>query len=133
MCHSLLKARVLQVLNCYIDDLSRGNDVTTSKVEFFVEEDKQLKHIVAELPSYGSLGPLFYAFGLITADELSSGVGAYHGGIVFPPFCHMRPPLGEVVCMHLWSASSNFARQAFVLALVRPAKAAFKVTKLKSM
>lgn len=85
MRHLLVNDWVMQVLNSYIDDLSRGNDVTTSKVEFFVEEDKQLKHIVAELPSYGSLGPLFYAFGLITADELSSGVGAYHGGTVFPP------------------------------------------------
>eukprot|EP00884_Botryococcus_braunii_P001914 jgi/Botrbrau1/11723/Bobra.0195s0050.1 len=69
----------LKVLNSYVDDLSRGNDVTTSQVEFFVEEDKQLIHIVAELPSYGSLGPLFYAFGLITAEQLSKGVGAYHG------------------------------------------------------
>lgn len=70
----------VQILNSYVDDLSRGNEVTTSQVEFFVEEDKQLIHIVAELPSYGSLGPLFYAFGLITAEELSKGVGAYHGG-----------------------------------------------------
>lgn len=35
--------------------------------------------IPAELPPYGSLGPLFYAFGLITREELKGGVGA-HGG-----------------------------------------------------
>lgn len=32
--------------------------------------------IPAELPAYGSLGPLFYAFGLITQDELKDGFGS---------------------------------------------------------
>ncbi len=30
-----------------------------------------------ELPANGSLGPLFYAFGLITREELLSGTGSY--------------------------------------------------------
>lgn len=38
-----------------------------------------LAQIPAELPAYGSLGPLFYAFGLITQEELKRGFGACGG------------------------------------------------------
>ncbi len=31
----------------------------------------------AELPANGSLGPLFYAFGLITREQLLDGMGSY--------------------------------------------------------
>lgn len=36
--------------------------------------------VEAVLPSYGSLGPLFYAFGLITREELEQGIGNYDQG-----------------------------------------------------
>ena len=39
-----------------------------------------LTPIRAELPAYGSLGPLFLAFGLITAEELQAGAGNYATG-----------------------------------------------------
>lgn len=41
------------------------------RLEFFVREDTSLRKVVVQLAS-GSLGPLFFAFGLITADQLQA-------------------------------------------------------------
>lgn len=43
--------------------------------EFFVKDGDRLGRVEALLPSTGSLGPLFYAFGLITEEELQAGTG----------------------------------------------------------
>lgn len=67
---------VLQLLNSYVDELQRCGKVTSATVKFWVIEGGRLTHITAELPTYGSLGPLFYAFSLISADELQSGAGS---------------------------------------------------------
>lgn len=67
----------MQLLNSYVDELQRKGIVKTSNVEFWVLEDGRLTKIQAKLPSYGSLGPLFYAFSLISAEELQSGAGSY--------------------------------------------------------
>lgn len=69
------------MLNSYVDALSSGQAVQSSIVEFWVKEDGQLVRIDAELPSHGSLGNLFYAFGVITVDELQEGLGTYDLGM----------------------------------------------------
>ena len=63
-----------------MDELQRKGRVQPSAVQFWVLEDGRLTQIRADLPGHGSLGPLFYAFGLISADELQSGIGAYNDG-----------------------------------------------------
>lgn len=68
------------MLNSYVDALSSGQPVVNSVVEFWVKEDGQLVRINAELPSHGSLGNLFYSFGLITMDEMQQGLGTYDLG-----------------------------------------------------
>ncbi len=65
----------MQVLNAYVDNLSRGVRPAAAQVEFFVKDGSALTPIRAELPAYGSLGPLFLAFGLITQEELAAGAG----------------------------------------------------------
>lgn len=57
-----------------------GRFVPPAQVEFFVKEGSVLTPIRADLPGYGSLGPLFLAFGLITAEELQAGAGNYATG-----------------------------------------------------
>ena len=59
-----------------MDHLSRGMRPPAAKVEFFVKDGAVLTPIRADLPAYGSLGPLFMAFGLITQEELAAGVGS---------------------------------------------------------
>ncbi|KAL4436733.1 hypothetical protein ABPG75_003872 [Micractinium tetrahymenae] len=72
----------LKVLNVYADSLSQGLRPEAATVTFYVrrgEGDDGLRQVTAELPSYGSLGPLFFAFGLITQEELRQGAGACSG------------------------------------------------------
>ncbi len=70
----------MQRLNAYVDELQRSGRVQPSGVDFWVLEDSRLTKISAELPGYGSLGPLFYAFGLISTEELQAGAGSYSDG-----------------------------------------------------
>ena len=65
----------LSHLNGYVDALSRDEAVQPATLMFYIKEADGLVPLEAVLPKHGSLGPLFYAFGLITEDELSSGVG----------------------------------------------------------
>jgi hypothetical protein len=74
----------VQVLNAYVDHLTRGSRPSSAKVEFFVKDGTVLTPIRAELPAYGSLGPLFLAFGLITQEDLQAGVGSYALGARAP-------------------------------------------------
>ncbi|KAJ9527460.1 hypothetical protein QJQ45_025732 [Haematococcus lacustris] len=60
----------LKSLNAYVDELSRGRMPRPTRLEFFVREGSQLRKVEAQLGASGSLGPLFYAFGLISADEM---------------------------------------------------------------
>lgn len=62
----------LQVLNAYVDDLAKGLSPPPAHLEFYVREAGALMKREAELPATGSLAPLFYAFGLITAEELQA-------------------------------------------------------------
>lgn len=83
------------MLNSYVDALSSGQPVVSSFVEFWVKEDGQLVRIDAELPSHGSLGNLFFSFGLITMDELQQGTGTYDLGMCWwysTTRCILRPP-----------------------------------------
>lgn len=62
---------ILQLLNNYADILKRGLPPEPVTVTFFIKQgDGSLSQVSAELPSSGSLGPLFLAFGLITAEEV---------------------------------------------------------------
>ncbi|KAK9817188.1 hypothetical protein WJX72_010816 [[Myrmecia] bisecta] len=79
----------LKLLNNYVDELTRGGFTSSASVEFWVKEDGGLlTKIQAELPAYGSLGPLFYAFGLISSEELRSGIGTYERGEDNRSFLH---------------------------------------------
>ena len=69
-----------QVLNAYVDALGRGGAPAGARVEFWVPEAGALARLEADLPPHGSLGPLFYAFGLISAADLRSGAGTYATG-----------------------------------------------------
>lgn len=69
------------MLNSYVDALSSGQQVISSVVEFWVKEDGQLVRVDAELPSHGSLGNLFFSFGLITMEEMQQGTGTYDLGM----------------------------------------------------
>ncbi|GLI69251.1 hypothetical protein VaNZ11_013828, partial [Volvox africanus] len=62
----------LQVLNAYVDDLAKGLSPPPARLEFYVREAGALMKREAELPDTGSLAPLFFAFGLITAEELQA-------------------------------------------------------------
>lgn len=64
-----------QNLNSYVEELSKGRTPRPCHVEFFVREGSNLRRVEASLNHSGSLGPLFYAFGLITADELQYSEG----------------------------------------------------------
>ena len=69
-----------QLLNGYVDVLGRGGRAEGARLEFWVSEAGALARLEAELPPHGSLGPLFYAFGLISAEDLRSGAGTYATG-----------------------------------------------------
>jgi hypothetical protein len=72
----------LQALNVYADQLSQGLRPQAAQLTFYVRQggdDDGLGQVSAELPSYGSLGPLFYAFGLISEEELRQGAGSVSG------------------------------------------------------
>eukprot|EP00887_Chlorella_sp_A99_P008131 scaffold12.g8131.t1 len=69
----------LKALNIYADQLSQGLRPEPARVEFYVREaggGGGLARVAAELPAWGSLGPLFLAFGLITEQELAEGAAA---------------------------------------------------------
>jgi hypothetical protein len=55
-----------------VDDLAKGLSPPPARLEFYVREAGALMKREAELPATGSLAPLFYAFGLITAEELQA-------------------------------------------------------------
>ncbi|KAK9846014.1 hypothetical protein WJX81_008468 [Elliptochloris bilobata] len=70
----------LKLLNGYVDALGHGARVDGARMEFWVLEAGALAYLEADLPPHGSLGPLFYAFGLISAEDLRSGAGTYATG-----------------------------------------------------
>ncbi|WIA32850.1 hypothetical protein OEZ86_006027 [Tetradesmus obliquus] len=65
----------LKALNSYVEQVARGITPRSTNVEFWVKDGEHLTRIDALLPSTGSLGPLFYAFSLITEEELKAGTG----------------------------------------------------------
>ena len=71
---------LLQALNNYVDSSAKRQVQQSVPISFWVREDDSFVKIEAELPSHGSLGPLFYAFGLITDEELRQGYGSYDAG-----------------------------------------------------
>ncbi|KAL4858162.1 hypothetical protein ACK3TF_001655 [Chlorella vulgaris] len=76
-------SEALKALNVYADQLSQGMRPQPAQLTFYVRqegsEDDVLGQVSAELPSYGSLGPLFFAFGLISEEELRQGAGSVDG------------------------------------------------------
>lgn len=72
---SLLCVLYLQALNSYVEQVARGITPRSTSVEFWVKDGEHLTRIDAQLPSTGSLGPLFFAFGLISEEELQAGTG----------------------------------------------------------
>lgn len=66
-------SEALKVLNSYIDTLSKGEVPSSSRLEFYVKDGQYLNRIEAYLPSHGSLAPLFFAFELISEEELKEG------------------------------------------------------------
>lgn len=65
----------MQALNVYVEQLGKGVIPKSSTVEFWVRDGERLVRVEALLPSSGTLGPLFFAFGLISEDELRAGAG----------------------------------------------------------
>ncbi|KAK9788016.1 hypothetical protein WJX73_008286 [Symbiochloris irregularis] len=66
----------LQALNAYVSELGqRGGNRKAVSLCFYAPGAHELRQISAELPRHGSLGPLFLAFGLISAEELEAGAG----------------------------------------------------------
>ena len=68
----------MQLLNSYLDCISNGTAPRETRLEFWVADGSKEQHLVlirAELPAWGSLGPLFYAFDLIEEEQLLAGVG----------------------------------------------------------
>lgn len=59
----------MQLLNNYLDDVSRGITPDHVSLEFWVKNGEGLIPICAELRETCSLAPLFAAFGLISEDE----------------------------------------------------------------
>ena len=58
----------------------RLEDVT---LDFWAEDGPgRLTQIVAQLPRWGSLDPLFHAFGLISDEELRAGTGSVRAGAI---------------------------------------------------
>ena len=61
---------LLQALNVYADQLSKGLAPDPAKLEFYVKRSQgTFSLITAELVGTASLSPLFFAFGLITEEE----------------------------------------------------------------
>ena len=74
-------AASLQALNAYADLLAAGQRPEPVRLDFFARADGgALEPVAAELPGHGSLAPLFFAFGLISAEELAAAAGAESGG-----------------------------------------------------
>lgn len=63
---------VVQVLNHYIDCLSKGQPLFQRRIRFYIANVSHARTLEVELPASGSLVPLFNAFGLITAEELNT-------------------------------------------------------------
>lgn len=60
------------MLNHYIDCLSKGQPLFHKHIRFYVINVSYNRIVEVELPASGSLLPLFNAFGLISAEELST-------------------------------------------------------------
>jgi hypothetical protein len=58
-----------------VEQVARGITPRSQNVEFWIKDGERLLKVDALLPSSGSLGPLFFAFGLITEEELQAGSG----------------------------------------------------------
>eukprot|EP00983_Pelagomonas_calceolata_P052537 1142877-Pelagomonas_calceolata.AAC.8 len=61
-----------QRLNNYVDELAKNRQPKPTTLEFFVRDGTQLKRLQAQLTPSGSLAPLFFAFELISADDLAN-------------------------------------------------------------
>lgn len=77
---NLAAGAALQALNSYVEQVARGITPRSTSVEFWVKDGEHLTRIDAQLPSTGSLGPIFFAFGLISEEELQAGAGGCSGG-----------------------------------------------------
>ncbi len=63
----------MQALNSYVDEMAAGGYPPRIVVQFWVRAAPgQLLLRRAELPSSGSLAPLFHAFGLISDEQLAA-------------------------------------------------------------
>uniref|UniRef100_A0A7S3QVQ9 DUF4460 domain-containing protein n=1 Tax=Dunaliella tertiolecta TaxID=3047 RepID=A0A7S3QVQ9_DUNTE len=62
----------LKRLNNYVDELAKNRQPKPTTLEFFVRDGTQLKRLQAQLTPSGSLAPLFFAFELISADDLAN-------------------------------------------------------------
>ena len=63
---------MLQVLNHYIDCLSKGLPLFRKRIRFYIAHVSHSRILEVELPASGSLMPLFNAFGLISAEDSST-------------------------------------------------------------
>lgn len=77
-----IRCDLVQLLNAYADELRNIGKCKTVSLEFLVRRGDGLQKVHAELPSTGSLGPLFLAFGLITMQEYKAGAGQLPEGML---------------------------------------------------
>lgn len=96
----------LQVLNSYLDELAASSHSQAAEVTFWVKtaDGSACEKVDAQLPAFGSLGPLFYAFGLISQEDLRNGSGSLTDGKLSGPWWQGPPfePLTDdvVVAQH---------------------------------
>lgn len=94
-----------QALNNYVAQISEGRIPSSAKVVFYVKDGARFEQLQAILPSDGSLGHLFYAFGLISKDDLNSGSGlATAADVNFLEWLHET--VEKAVCISEQHASS---------------------------
>ena len=77
----------MQVLNTYLAEISEQQPCQRADIEFWLRETttESCAKLRATLPAHGSLGPLFYACGLIDKSQLQQGLGSHiQGGETLP-------------------------------------------------
>ncbi|KAK9861347.1 hypothetical protein WJX84_007981 [Apatococcus fuscideae] len=121
-------SEALKVLNSYLDELASSSHSHAAQVTFWVKtaDGAGCEKVDAKLPAFGSLGPLFYAFGLISQEDLRNGSGCLTDGV--QDGRNVVAWLGETVVQALEAAIQHTARQKAIRALSASIKERFQLS-----
>ncbi|KAK9858382.1 hypothetical protein WJX84_005474 [Apatococcus fuscideae] len=124
-------SEALKVLNNYLDQLSASTCSASSYVTFWVKvpHNTGCQKVDAQLPAFGSLGPLFFAFGLISQEDLRNGSGRLAGG--GDDKRSFVGWLGEAVAQALEAAEQHTGRQQAIRALSSSIKERFQLSDIQ--